>query len=350
MRQGSRACITIAIAMLTFAAASRAADDNFVPPKDGKLSEDQVVNYIGVLKDQMNAIKSADQAGQGTSGAASYAIASHMSQQISQAVAAHHLTDKEYNWIADRVGPVWPAAVQVYNWDQSGKGDLEKQIKAKQADLDAAKAKLAQYQKAQASGTRVLTPDQLAAATQPATSDRDQAQSDINDRENDIKAINADIAQHQKDADDANKLATTPPADVGPDDRQSYIDGKKADAQTALDALKDSQSKLADAQKALDDANARLAVANGKIAHPEVPVTDDEKAQVKQDNQQGITDAQTTIDNDTAAIKTLQDTLAAGPPGVDQLSATDKQNLPVVQKHLKELMDAMGAGAVLKPQ
>jgi predicted nucleic acid-binding Zn-ribbon protein len=325
---------------------ARAAD--YTPPADGKLTETQVVNYIAVMHDQMQAIKAGGNASSGSSGAAAMAIYAQTAHQIDAALAKHNLTSAEFDWIGARVSPVWPIAVSAYKWDQSGKADIQNQIKSKQQDADAARAKLATYQKAQAAGQRVLTPDQLAAATQPATADRDSAQSDIKDATASLKSIHDEIAQHQQEAADADALAKNPPADISPDDRPGYIDGKKNDAQTARDAVKDSEAKLPDAQKALDDASVRLAAANARLAHPEVPASDDEKAQVKQENEQAIADAQSTIDNDAQAIALLQQTLAAGPPGVDQLKPQDKQNLPVIQKHLPELMDALGASAILK--
>jgi len=247
------------------------------------------------------------------------------------------------------VGKLWYPAVLQQQWDESGKPDLEKQIKDKEADRDVAKQKIARYEQAQKDGKRILTKEERDSAVQSASGDRDSIAQEVKDRENDLKSAKEEVATHEKEAKDADDLAKNPPADVSADDRQGYIDGKKGEAQAARDAAKESRSKVADAQKALDEAKARLAVAEGKLKNPEVPVTDDEKAQVKQANEQAIDDAKRTVDDDEQAIASLKDVLAAGPPKFDGGNdKTDPDNLALVKKHVKEYAEAIGASDVLK--
>jgi hypothetical protein len=341
-------------ASLSIISTSPAAD--FTPPADGKLTEKQVTSYIDIKKDQFQALKAAGAAANGTqSSAANLAIAMKLNEKLDAAVTAHGTTKDEYNWVDGQVGKLWMIAVWQYQWDEHGKPDIEKQIKAKQDDQDAAKAKLATYEQAQKDGKRVLTKDQKDSAIQSATSDKDSIAQDVKDKENDLKGAKEEVAQHQKDAADADALAKNPPADVSPDDRQGYIDGKKNDAQSARDAAKESQSKVTDAQKAVDDAKARLATAEGKVKSPDVPVTDEEKAQVKDENQKAIDDAKTTIDVDQQGIAALKETLSGGSPMLTQLMSDpkdkpDPDNLALVRKHIKEYLTAMDMQKMLDAQ
>jgi chromosome segregation ATPase len=195
-----------------------------------------------------------------------------------------------------------------------------------------------------------MTKEQRDAAVASATGDRDNIAAEVKTDQDALKPINDEIAQHEKDATDAEALAKNPPADVSADDKNGYIDGKKNDAQTARDAAKESRDRLKEAQKNLDDAKARLAVANGKLAHPEVPVTDDEKAQAKTENEQAITDAKKAIDDDDQVVATLKETIAAGPMnlGGNDKEKPDPDNLALMQKHLKDYLDAIGASDMLK--
>jgi hypothetical protein len=321
------------------------ARGDFTPPKDGKLTEKQVTSFIEITKDQMDTLKSAGKAAQGVGGVGAVAIAEHAGEKMDASIASHGMTKEEYNWVSEQVTKLWPIALYQKQWDDTGKPDLEKQIKARQADEDAAKAKLATYQKAQKDGQRVMTKEQRDAAIASATSDRNAASDDLKSATDALKPINDEIAQHDKDAADAEALAKNPPADVSADDRNNYIDARKNDAQTAKDAAKDARDRLKDAQKAVDDAKARVTAAGNRVDHPEVPVSDDDKASVKQENDQAVTDATKQIADDEDAIKTLKETLAAGPMDLTAGSKDkpDPDNLALVKKHVGEYMDAIGA-------
>jgi hypothetical protein len=326
----------------------------FAPPPDGKLNEKQVTNYIEVKKDQFDAMQSASKAAEGTqSSSAGLAIYVNMSSKMDAAITKHGFTKEEFTWVDGVVGKLWYIAMWEQQWDDTGKPDLEKQIKSKQADEDDAKATLAQYEQAQKDGKRILTKDQRDAAVQSATTDRDAAADDVKTHEGEVKQIKEEIAQHDKDAADADALAKTPPADIGADDRQSYIDQKKADAQTARDASKDAGDRLKEAQKTLDDSKAKLASLNGQIDHPEIPVTDDDKTQVKQQNDQAISDAKSKIDGDEQGIGALKESLAGGPPMLatllqDPKEKPDPDNLAIVKKHIKEYLAAIGNSKMLE--
>ena len=346
-----RNAITGLMLALIVATASAA---EFVPPGDGKLNDKRLTTYIDIRKDQFDAMQSASKASEGTqSSAAGLAIYANMSNKIDAAIAKHGMTREEFNWVDGVVGKLWYIAVWEQQWDDAGKPDLEKQIEMKEADRDSAKATLDQYQQAQKDGQRVLTKEQRDSAIRSATNDRDAAIEEVKNHEADVKQIKDEIAQHDKDACDADALAKTPPADISADDRQSYVDQKKTDAQTARDASKDAGDRLKDAQKILDDSKARVAALNSQIDHPEIPVSDDDKTQVKQQNDQAITDAKTKIDSDEQAIGALKESLAGGPPMLaallqDPKDKPDPDNLALVKKHIKEYLAAIGNSKMLQ--
>jgi hypothetical protein len=343
--------ILIAAGVLLLMVSSRLQAD-FTPPENGKLTEKQITSFIAIQKQQIDTLKAASNAGAGASGAAGIAIYARASEKIDAAVAQNGMTKDEYNWVSEQFTKLWPIAAYQKQWEESAKPDLEKQIKAKQDESAENQAKLQAYTSAQKNGSRVMTKEQRDAAVASATSDRDTIASEVKTDQDALKPISDEVAQHEKDAADAEALAKNPPADVTADQKDGYIDQRKNDAQAAHDAAKDARDRLTEAHKNLDDAQARLLAAQRKLDHPDQPVTDDEKAQVKSENEQGITDAKSAISNDDQAIATLKQTLAAGPMSLtgNGQDKPDPDNLALVQKHLKEYLDAIGAGAALQPK
>jgi hypothetical protein len=339
--------------LLALTVATKAAAE-FTPPADGKLKEKQLANYIDVKKDQYSAMQSASNAAEGTqSSAAGLAIYANMSNKMDAAITNHGMTKEEFTWVDGVVGKLWYIAMWQQQWEDTGKPDLEKQIKAKEADRDDAKSSLAQYEQAQKDGKRVMTKDQRDTELQSATADRDTAAEEVKSHEGEVKQIKEEIAGHDKDAADADALAKTPPADIAADDRQTYIDQKKTDSQTARDASKEATDRLKDAQKNLDDSKAKVTALNGQIDHPEIPVSDDDKAQVKQQNDQAIADAKSKIDSDEQGIGALKEALAGGPPMLatllqDPKEKPDPDNLALVKKHIKEYLAAIGNSKMLE--
>jgi len=223
--------------------------------------------------------------------------------------------------------------------------------------LAAANATLATYQQSQKEGKRVLNSVQHDAATQAAGGELDSAKQTVADATANVKQITDEVAGHDKDVADDEALAKNPPANLAGDDRSNYIDARKNDAQTARDAATDARSRLKDAQKSLDDAKAALATVQGKLEHPDVPGTDEERAAIKQQNEQAIAGAKATINLDQKAIKSLKDALAAVPMTVDEsqtrggpttIVKLDPDNLAIVQKHLAEYLTVVGASEVPK--
>ena len=349
MRFSSIRLLSLASLVVGFTVAKCGAAE-FEPPADGKLTEKQIATAIPILQQQMDALRAAGKAAEGSkSTAANMAIIMRATEKVDAAVAKSGMSKQEYDWVSNQLGKLWPAAMMVQQWEENAKPDMEKQIKEKETERDAAKLKIATYEKAQKDGKRIQTKEQRDGAVQSATTDRDSIAQEVKDRQTDLKAANDEVAQHEKEAADAEALVKNPPAEVSADDRPGYIDGKKGEAQTARDASKESKNKVTDAQKAVDDAKGRLAVAEGKLKNPETPVTDDEKAQVKQENQQAIDEAKKVADDDDQTIASLKDTLSGGPPKFDQGNdKLDPDNMALMKKHIKEYMAAIGMSDMLK--
>jgi hypothetical protein len=284
MRSIARTAV-VAIGILSCASAALA---QFTPPADGKLTDKQVVNYLAVLKDH---------------------------EKMTAALAQFEMSGDEYDWIDKQFKKLAPLAAAQQLKEQT--------------------SRLATYQQAQKDGKRVLNPAQHNAATQAAGADLDSANQTVVDAAANIKQISDEVAAHDKDVADDEAQAKNPPANLTGDDLSNYIDGRKNDAQAARDAATDARSRLKDAQKSLDDAKAALAAVQSKIDHPDVPVTDDEKAAVKKENDHSIADATATIDLDQKAIQSLKD--------AEPARTVDPDNLALVQKHIGDYLAAMVA-------
>ena len=255
----------------------------FIPPADGKLTDKQAVIYIAVLKDH---------------------------EKMTVALAQYGISRDEYDWIDKQFKELAPMAAAQQLKEQN--------------------SRLAIYQQAQKDGKRVLNDTQHDAATQTAGTGLDSAKQTVVDATANAKQISDEVAAHDKDVADDEADAKNPPVNLADDDRSNFIDGRKNDAQAARDAATDARSRLKDAHKSLDDANAALLTLQSKIDHPETPVTDDEKAAVKKENDLAIADATATIESDQMLMQSSTNSLTT--------EKVDPDNLAIAQKHLAEYL------------
>jgi len=239
------------------------------------------VNYIAVLKDH---------------------------EKMTVALAQYGISRDEYDWIDKQFKELAPVAAAQQLKEQN--------------------SRLAIYQQAQKDGKRVLNPTQHDAATQAAGADLDSAKQTVVDAAANVKQISDEVAAHDKDVADDEADAKNPPPNLADDDRSNYIDGRKNDAQAARDAATDARSRLKDAHKSLEEAKAALLAVRSKIDHPEIPVTDDEKAAVKKETDQAIADATATIESDQMLMQSSSNSLTT--------EKVDPDNLAIAQKHLAE--------------
>ncbi len=231
---------------------------------------------------------------------------------------------------------------------------MKQQAKANGEKLADAQKRLAIYQASSKAGTRVMSDDDRKAAIDAAKEEQKSAADEVKQHADEIKAAETEAAQHDAEATSADALAKNPPADFGADDRADYIQGKKTEAQTARDAAKEIRDRLADSKKAMQDAQQRATVAGNKSAHPEIPITDDEKAAVKADNDAGLAQAQ----QDIADCQKADEQLKQVQIQMDQSAAEMKKNAPpenveLVTKHkdeVKQIWERMlSGGATTQP-
>jgi len=97
-----------------------------------------------------------------------------------------------------------------------------------------------------------------APATTRSSEDRKAIIEEIKTDEEAVKSITDEVAGDDKDAHDAEEAAKNPPANLSDSEKAAYVDAKKNDEQTALDAAGDARERLTEAQKSLDDAKAKL--------------------------------------------------------------------------------------------
>ena len=87
---------------------------------------------IEILKEQMDSLRAAGKAAEGSkSSAANMAIMVRTGEKIDASIAKHGMTKDEYNWVSGELGKLWYPAILQQQWEESGKPDLEKQIKDK---------------------------------------------------------------------------------------------------------------------------------------------------------------------------------------------------------------------------
>ncbi|MGD0541928.1 MAG: hypothetical protein ABSB33_10455 [Tepidisphaeraceae bacterium] len=335
---------------------ARSAAAQWKPPADRKFSEDQLKVFLDTQKDWLaeNAEILHDISTAQTE-AARLAAAGDLDKRCQACLARHHISREEFEWISQQALAAWGALTYFDQAFKSAGDQIESQTKDNSAKLADAQSRLTIHQKAQADGVRVMTAADRDEAINSAKEDQQSALDEAKQRGDDAAAAEAEAKQHNADAKAADELASHPPSDVSADDRGAYIDNKKNEAQTARDAAKDALSREDDARKSQAGAEARAGAAARKAAHPEVPVTDDEKASVKADNDAAVTAAQ----SDIADCQQRSVQLAAA---ARQLKASARQmsqdvpeeNMAIMRKYSEryhdQLSNALGSGAATQPE
>lgn len=265
-------------------------------PKDNVITEAQVTAYLQILKSAMDDARAAGQSiNNNPSPTAAIALVQTNDAKFKANLASHNMSEPEYQWVAERVADAWGATMASKFISQATAG-LADQRKKTQQSIDEMKAKLADYQKAQASGRRIMTSDQ----------------------------------------------------------RQSAIDSAKGDLQSALDEAKQHEVEIKqatddaakqDAQKARDEALAKAELAKKKIANPDLPTTDDEKEQVTKENQDTITSLNTDLANTQQSLTQQDQVMAQLTKSMQEQQAKNPippQNVELFKKHQADFNAAWG--------
>jgi hypothetical protein len=256
---------------------------------------------------------------------------------LKDALARQGLSQDEYNWIG---GQVWQAYTVVMMEDVFGKQAAEalaEQKKKQTEGLEQAKARLAALTDAQKSGKRVLTKEEREAKVQEAKDAASSAQAELKQHADEAKEASQEAAEKDKAAAAADKLAKDPPPDISADDRAGYIEERKAEAQAARDAARDARDRESEAKKAITDAQARLDAVNKLAANPELPQTDDERAEVKQQTAQAIDTTRQEIEITTQALVMLKDSEEQNTKQLEEIrSKAPPANVEILKKRRDE--------------
>jgi colicin import membrane protein len=314
-------------------------------PKDGTYNEKQIVNYFQVQKEAMDNWKAAGKAIEGSpSGAAVMAMSLNNDARFRASLASHGLSQEEFVWIGTKVWEAWGSVTMDRVLGDAQKA-LAEQRKTNEQKITDAKAKLAIYQKAQTEGRKVMSKEDREQVIASAKTDQQAAQDEARQHADEVKQAQADAAKADADAKAADALAKNPPADVSADDRPGFIDQKKTEAQQARDAAKDARDKEVEAKKLQDESTAKAAAAGKKITDPTTPLTDDEKAEVKKENDDQVTALTNDISEGEQGLKLLDESVQTYAKTIQEQKAKNPvppQNVELLKKHITEFETVWG--------
>jgi hypothetical protein len=330
----------VALGLFVGTAGVRAAD--WKEPKDGVYTEKQLSNYLAVQKEAIASWKAAGKAVEGASSAAALAVALRTDEKFKANLAKHGMGQDEYSWVGGKAFEAWGTLLRQRIAEKTEK-DLATQTTEKQKALNELKQKLATYEKAQKEGRRVMTKEERESAVKSAKDEQQAALDEAKQHADEARQAHDEAAKADADAKAADAAAKNPPKDVSDDDKPGFIEQKKNDAQSARDAAKEARDKEAEAKKAETESKTKADAAGKRAANPDVPVSDEEKAEVKKQNEEMVTQVNDEIRSNEEGLKLLHE---SGDSIIKSFKADDgkvpKQNVELLKKHLKEFQDAWG--------
>lgn len=315
----------------------RGEEPAFVEPADGVYTEKQLTSYLDSTREFVKLQEAAGQAAGNASGLGAMAIAGRANQKFQAILAGHNLSLDEWLWVG---GKTWEAyMVIVFEQTQARmKAELAEGTKKNNEQLAAAQAKLATYEEALKKGVRVLSPQDRRHAIDQAKEQVAGLNEELEQVQAQMKETADQIAEHQTAAQEADQLAKNPPADLtDPDERESYVSEHKTDADNARQAIADGREQQKEQQARVDELNAQLAAARQKADHPETPQTDEEKEQVKQENESTIASTRQQVEQLQEAGKLLSESSELGLKQFEEnRPESAAQNVELLRKHLGE--------------
>jgi hypothetical protein len=344
MKSSHRLAVWLLAGLCTTCTAQLLLAADWQAPKDDLVTEKQLTNYFQVQKEAIDNWRAAGKAIEGSqSSATAVALALRNDEKFKASLATRNMTMDEYSWIGAKVWQAWAALQREQVIAEATKG-IDQQKKTNEQKLADLKTKLAQYEKAQANGRRVMTKEDRESAIASAKSDEQSAADEAKQHGDDATAAHQEMTKAESDAATAENLAKNPPADVSADERAGYIDQKKSEAQSFRDAAKQAKAKEEDALKAKADSLAKAAAAHNRVANPDAPVTDDETAEIKKQNDEAIASTKSEITDTEQGLKLLNESAASLVKSFQQ-SDTDKAprpNVELLRKHRIDFEQALG--------
>jgi hypothetical protein len=332
---------SLAIVVFGLIVANTARAD-WTAPKDNLLTEKQVTSYIEIQTQWLADMTAAGKAAQGASGLTAMAVVQQVTEKYKKSIADHGMTEPEFNWVKERTVEAWGGIIRAQMVEKM-KGDIEKQLKDNEQKIADDQQKLAAYQKAQKEGRRVMPADARKAAIDAAMEDQKNALDEARQHADELKAAQAALAQAQANQKAAEAALKTPPKFDSDDDRKAFIDDKQNAIQAAKDAAKDAQGNIDEATKAEAASRAKAALAASVIKDPDLPVTDDAKAEAKQQNEDSIKQLTDEIKALEDGDKLLQDAIAQQTKAfADDKTNPPAQNIALLKAHQKEFEGSLG--------
>jgi hypothetical protein len=312
-------------------------------PADGVITDKQMTNYLGAMKEVQSLFKAAGKAAEGQGAVGAMGLWAKTSEKYQAILAKNNLSDEEFTWLSGKVSEAWVGATVHLNWEKQGLPASQEQEKKLRADIDTQKSKVAEYEAAAKSGHRVLDADARKAAVERAKSEQDDAAANLKSTDEEIANQQKEIAEKDAAAKAADALAAKPPGDVAQEDREGYIEGKKQEAAGLRQEAKDLRDQLAEKQKTRKVHADALASAKARGEHPEVPTTDEDKANVKTENENGLKAAREQLKASEDGLALLVEGRDATQKQIDEITKnTPKPNVELLKKRYGDFCDAMG--------
>lgn len=332
MRSGT---FVVFASMVLFAAASARAE--WQEPKDGLLTEKQITAYIAATREIMQNLKAAGKAVDGTNNpVTAMQVYKQTEGKMQAAIAKQGLAEAEYQWVA---GKIWEARGSLYMTEIQTKAEKEIADRTKKSaeEIATLKQKVATYEQAAKSGRRVMTAEERNDAIKSAKEDQKAADEEAKSQADAVKEATEAATKSDAEAKAADDAAKNPPKDLAGDDRQAFIEEKKQAAESARTAAKEAREKLAEENKALAEAKAKSTAAAAKAANPDVPVTPEEKADVKKQTDEALAAAKAELQTAIDAEKLLKESAdQVRKQFADMQNQPGAKNAKVVQPHVKE--------------
>ncbi len=309
-------------------------------PKDGVFTEQQLTAYLDTSKEWIATMKAAGKPVEGSpSGFTALVLYARGSQQFHDSLAKHGLEEAEFNWLGSKTWEAW-SAIDADQMAAQADADMASESRKNVDHLADDQARLAAYQKALAEGRKVMSADERDAAIKQAQNEQQSSTEEAAQHAEEARSAAADAAKSDAESKADDALATAPPSSISDDEKGAFIDGKKNDAQAARDSAQEDRMKAADAKQAQADAEAKAAVAAATARQPDVPQTEEEKADFKKQNQQMIAQLQADISAAQDATKQLAETGDATRKALMQQRAKIPQaNVDLLKKHLHDFAD-----------
>jgi hypothetical protein len=320
---------------------SSAAMADWSAPADGGFTEKQLENYLAMSKEWIATMKAAGKAVDGSqSGFTILAMYTRTnSDKFNDSLKKHGLAKAEFYWLGNKTWEAWNA-VAIDKAVKQMDAEMAAETK-KDTDLVATdKVKLALYQQALTTGRRVLTPEERAAAVKKAQADQQAAAEQVNQQTDEARTAAADISRAESEASSLEAAANSPPNDLGDDEKASYSAAKQAQAQAARDGEQDDRTKMADARQAIATAQAAVEAAIARARQPDVPQTEEERAEVRELTPKMIAQLQAEIANAQDTLNLLADTgVSARNAWIKERGKPNEDNVALMKSHAKEFTD-----------